>query len=97
MKINNKFKFIRSTIIMLSIIIFISIITNKVFSHKEVEFKIICIESGDTLWTIATMESQVNDYYKNKDIRYIINDIMEKNNLDSNNIKVDQTLQIPTI
>ena len=97
MKIRNLSKFIRSVVIILGVIILLSLITNKTFSHAEKDYKSICIDNGDTLWSIAKMEQDTNSYYKDKDIRYIINDIMEENDLENKNIYANQTLKIPTM
>ncbi len=97
MKIKNLSKFVRSLIVVIGIVIFISLITNKTLSHAEKEYKTICVDRGDTLWSIASIEAETNSYYKNKDIRYIINDIMEENDLDSKTLSINQELQIPTM
>ena len=38
-----------------------------------------------------------NEYYKGKDIRYIMNDITQINNIESSNLKIDQELKVPVI
>ena len=40
---------------------------------------------------------ECNDYYKGKDIRYIVNDISQINNIESSNLKIDQELKVPVI
>ena len=76
----------------------ISLIINKAtLSHKQVEYKTIYVSQGDTLWNIAKLNQVNNEYYKNKDVRFIINDLIRINNLDSSNINVDQELLIPVI
>ena len=98
MKIKNVKKFIRSILIILGIILLISLIINKAtLSHKQVEYKAIYVSQGDTLWNIAKSNQVNNEYYKNKDVRFIINDLIRINNLDSSNINVDQELLIPVI
>ena len=98
MRIKNKTKFIRSIIIifvlMLAIILLISKVT---LSHKEVEYRIIHISKGDTLWSVALNNQKNNEYYKGKDIRYILDDIMKINNLNNSNLKINQELLIPII
>lgn len=97
MKIINIKKFVRSVVILLIIIVGISlIITKTTYSHGEKGYKSICVADGDTLWSIAVSESNSNSYYKNKDIRYIINNITKENNLNSNIIQINQKLVIPT-
>ena len=90
MKIKNKSKFIRSIVIILGIIIILSLITSKSLSHAEKEYKTICVESGDTLWSIAQRYNT-----KNRDIRYVVDDIMRANDLDSTRLHVGDTLVIP--
>lgn len=98
MKIKSLKKFVRSILIMLGAILMISLLISKsTLSHSEVEYKSILVSSGDTLWTIAAYNQETNDYYKNKDIRYIINDIMEINNLENSLLEINQELLIPEI
>lgn len=98
MKIKNVKKFIRSILIILGIAIAITLLISKVtLSHKEVEYKTIYVSEGDTLWNIAKSNQVNNEYYKNKDVRFIINDLIKINNLDSSNINVNQELMIPII
>lgn len=98
MKIKNVKKFIRSILIILGIALAITLLISKAtLSHKEVEYKTIYVSQGDTLWNIAKDNQMTNEYYKNKDVRYIINDLMKVNNLDNSNINVNQELMIPTI
>ena len=98
MKIKNIKKFIRSILIILGIIFAISLTISKAtYSHGEKQYKTIYVSEGDTLWTIATLESKNNAYYKDKDVRFIINDILKENNLNNSNINVNQELEIPTI
>ena len=98
MKIVNLKKFIRSIIIILLVIIGLSLLISKsTYSHGEKQYKTICVSSGDTLWNIASSESNLNGYYKNRDVRYIINDIIKENNLVSSNLAINQKLKIPTI
>lgn len=97
MKIKNVKKFVRSILIILGIILSISLLISKSsLSFKETEYKTISVSSGDTLWEIASYNQSSNDYYKNKDIRYIINDIMKINNLENSSLIVGQQLLVPT-
>ena len=50
------------------------------------EYVTITVSRGDTLWTIA------RDYYQEKDVRAIVEEIKEINNLKNSNIKVGQEL-----
>lgn len=96
MKIKNVKKFVRSILIILGIILSISLLISKAsLSYKETEYKTISVSAGDTLWEIASYNQSSNDYYENKDIRYIINDIMKINNLENSSLTVNQELLIP--
>lgn len=96
MKIVNLKKFIRSICLILGIIFVLSLIWAKdILSHKELEYSKLYVCKGDTLWTIAKDLQINNDYYKNKDIRYIISNIKSINNLESSTLYVDQKLMIP--
>lgn len=98
MKIKNVKKFVRSILIILGIILSISLLITKAsLSYKETEYKTISVSSGDTLWEIAAYNQSSNDYYENKDIRYIINDIMKINNLENSSLTVGQELLIPSV
>lgn len=98
MKIVNVKKFVRSIVIVLLIIFGASIIFAKgTLSHKEAEYKKLYVSEGDTLWTIADDLQSNNDYYKDKDIRYIIEDMKNINNLESSSIYVNQELIVPVI
>lgn len=95
MKIVNIKKFIRSLVIILGIIILMSLIISKsTFSHKEIEYKTICIEKGDTLWKIATNLQATNSYYSTKDVREIIDNIMNINSLQNTSLQENQKLKI---
>ena len=98
MKIKNIKKFIRSMLIILGIAIFIILLISKsTLSHKEIEYKKVYVSQGDTLWSIAKSNQINNNYYKGKDIRYILNDLIEINKLNNTNIQVNQQLLIPQI
>ena len=96
MKIKNIKKFVRGILIILGIILTVSLFISKVtYSHGEKQYKTIFVSEGDTLWTIASLESKSNAYYKNKDVREIINNILKENNLNNSTIKINQELKIP--
>jgi len=97
-KIKDFSKFVRSVIILLAIILFISfIVSNSTLSHGEFKYKKIYISNGDTIWNIAKEETNINEYYSNKDIRDIICDIKEINHLENSDLRIGQELIIPTI
>lgn len=98
MKIKNLKKFIRGILIILGIILILSLIFVKsTLSYSTKEYKIISVKTGDTLWSIASDMQENNTYYKGKDIRYIIGDLKEINNLKNSTLYVNQELQIPVI
>ncbi len=94
----NKSKFIRSMSIIIGLIIFlILMLANVSFSHTEIRYKEIAVSSGDTLWSIAKYEQNNNDYFENKDVRDIIDEIKFLNNLSNSNLSIGDKLNIPTI
>lgn len=98
MKIKNIKKFIRGIFIILGIIFVLSLIFVKsTLSYTTKEYKTIFVKSGDTLWSIASDMQENNSYYKGKDIRYIIGDLREINELNNSMVYVNQELQIPAI
>ena len=98
MKIKNIKKFIRGIIIILGIIFILSlIIVKSTLSYTSKEYKACYVKSGDTLWSIASDLQENNSYYEGKDIRYIIGDLKEINNLNTSTVYINQELQIPTI
>jgi len=98
MRIANVKKFIRSILIIMGIIFCLTLFISKAtLSHGETEYKTICVSEGDTLWNIAKSNQKNNAYYKDKDVRYIINDLIRINNLNNSNINVDQELLIPVV
>ena len=98
MRIKNVKKFIRSIFIIIGLMFAIILLIGKAsYSNKEVEYKTICVSSGDTLWNIAKSNQEYNNYYNGKDVRYIINDLMKINNLENSNLMVNQELIVPVI
>lgn len=98
MKIVNIKKFIRSILIILGILLSLTLFVSKTsFSYGKTEYKTIYVSEGDTLWNIAKCNQANNGYYKGKDIRYILNDLMKVNNLKSSSININQELLIPVI
>jgi len=98
MRIKNVKKFVRSILIILGIILcFTLFISRATLSHGETEYKAIYVSEGDTLWNIAKLNQKNNGYYKEKDVRYIINDLMRINNLNNSNINANQKLLVPVI
>ena len=98
MKIANVRKFIRSILIIMGIIFCLTLFISKTtLSHGEIEYKMICVAEGDTLWNIAKSNQINNGYYKDKDVRYIVNDLIKINNLENSTITINQQLKVPKI
>lgn len=96
MRIINMKKFIRGISLILSLIVFLILILGNVsLSHGEPQYKDLYVGSGDTLWSIANNELNINTYYHNKDIRAVIKDLKSINNLNSSALYVGQKLIIP--
>lgn len=94
-KIVNKKKFIKMLVVTILIVfVILFAVTTSVFSYNEKNFKKIYVQSGDTLWQIAQNEKDNNINYKDKDIRDIINNIKQINDLRDSNLKVGQILLI---
>ena len=94
-KITNINRFITSIAVAAGIIICIVFMFPKAsFSTGELSYKKITVCSGDTLWGIASNESITNSYYKNKDIRMIIDQIKSLNNLTNSSLDIGQELLI---
>ena len=97
LKIIDVKKFVTGIIIILSLCIFVGIIfTNKSYSKTEETYKTEIIISGDTIWEIAKNEKNTNEYYKGKDIRYIVYDIKNINSISDNTLSEGQKILIPT-
>lgn len=97
MIIRDRKKLLRAILIIMGIIVFINIlIPDKSFSKPQLKYKTVSVLSGDTLWAIAKVEQEENSYYQGKDVRDIVQDIKRINNLGTANLKVNQTLEIPT-
>ncbi len=98
-RITNKKKFIRSMSIMFLIIIGIILLFSKSsLSHNEhTSYDTIIVVRGDTLWQIALDQQKNNPYYENKDVRDIIQNIKNINELTNSGLMVGQELKIPTI
>lgn len=97
MKIINKKRFIISNLILFSIIFMLIYMAKGSLSTSIVNYKDTYIEEGDTLWEIAVNQQKNNEYYKNKEIREVINNIKKINNLKTSNLAVGQKIVIPII
>lgn len=96
MIVKNKKKFVKAILLIIVLTIgIVLIMTSEAFSHQEIKYKSVSVIYGDTLWDIAKIEQKNNEYYKEKDIRDIIQNIKNINNLTSSSLKEGQTLEIP--
>lgn len=86
-----------SVILLLAVCIIFLLGNNNTLSHAEMSYKTVFVASGETLWEIAEIEAQNNEYYAKRDIRYIVKDIKTINNLKNSNLYVGQELQVPSI
>lgn len=95
-KLNRKKIILSIVIIFLLVICLIMIMGNgNTLSHTEMRLKTIFVSSGETLWEIATIESQNNEYYAKCDIRFIVKDIKKINSLETSSLYEGQQLFIP--
>ncbi|MBR2241475.1 MAG: LysM peptidoglycan-binding domain-containing protein [Clostridia bacterium] len=95
-KIVNVKKFVvSSTILLLTVLMIVSCIVNITYSCNNINYKTIYVTQGDTLWKIAESEQKNNAYYEDKDIRDIVYDLKNTNNLKMSNLSVGQELKIP--
>ena len=99
MKIKNLKRFIIFIVSMFTIALSICLfMSSNSFSHSgSLKKKTIYTSYGDTLWTIAQSEQSSNEYYKNKSIREIIEDIKSVNNMKTSSLSSSQKLLIPYI
>ena len=95
MKIVNKRKFIRNINILIMIISSLIIFSKNTYSKGEITYKEDFIYSGDTLWNISKNEIENNKYFENKDIRDVVSELKEINNLSESNLKVGEKIKIP--
>lgn len=96
-KIVNKKKFIRSFIFLVGLIFLTLIGITQTYSKTELSYKEDYIIKGDTLWSIAENEINHNEYYKNKDIRDVMYEIKQLNNLQNGNLEIGQKILIPNL
>ena len=96
MRVVNKTKFIRSNVILVILISSIVIFATNAYSNVETKYKEEYVCAGDTLWSIAQEELENNKYFEGKDIRYVVNELKNVNNLASANLKEGDKLKIPS-
>lgn len=97
MKIVNKKKFIRTISILIGIGIIGLIIMSKSYSNADIMYKEYYIYGGDTLWSIAEEQIANNEYFENKDIRYVIFELQSINDLNNSNLSEGNIIKIPTL
>ena len=95
-RIVNRKKFIRMVTFIAIIVISIFIGLNNAYSIGEKTYRQEYIVSGDTLWSLAEKEALENEYYKNKDVRDIVEELKHVNQLENNNLEIGQKILIPT-
>lgn len=95
MKIVNKTKFIRTISILIILISSLILFAKNTYSKNEIIYKENYIYSGDTLWSIAKSEIKNNTYFKNKDIREVVNELEKINNLNNTILIEGEKIKIP--
>lgn len=95
MRIVNKFKFIRTCSILSILLILFIIFSTHTYSKGEIDYKTEYICRGETLWSIASNERENNPYFENKDIRYVVNELQNINNLYNSNLIEGMQIKIP--
>ena len=84
-------------ILLIGVVIFIISTYTYTYSESIKIFKEEYVISGDTLWSIAEHEAENNLYFKGEDIRNIISELKNINNIKSSYLKVGQKILIPEI
>ncbi len=89
------FRLLKNIVIILAIIFFCSNIIfnsiNTVNAGNSEEFIIVMVNEGDTLWSIAKKYN-----FNNEDIRKVIYNIEQVNNIEKSIIYPGQQLKVPT-
>ncbi|NLK63706.1 MAG: LysM peptidoglycan-binding domain-containing protein [Tissierellia bacterium] len=85
-----KFKrFMFLTVLLISLIAFTSILTLNAYSKDIQQFDYVSVQQGDTLWSIA------KGYAGSKDIREVVYNISELNNIHNTPIQPGDIIKIP--
>ena len=96
MKIKNKFKFIRTiSLMMLFIIVVFMIFSKTTYSGANISYEENVVCRGDTLWSIANEQSKTNKYFENKDIREVVEEIKNSNDIKDSKLYQGQKIRIP--
>lgn len=77
------------SILFISILVFTPMATLNAYSKDIPQFDYIKVTKGDTLWSIAS------DYAVNKEIRQVIYEISEANNIDNALIYPGDIIMVP--
>ena len=96
MKIVNKKKFIRAMSVLIILISSLIVFAKNTYSKGEVVYKEDYIYSGDTLWSIAKSEIKNNTYFKNKDIREVVDELEIINNFNNKTLIEGEKIKIPS-
>ncbi len=84
-------RFIRSLIMLITLVMAVSAISNFAFAKKtEEEFLKVIVSSGDSVWTIAKENNP-----KDMDLRRLVYEIIEENDIVNGAIYAGQELVIP--
>lgn len=95
MKIVNKGKFIRTISIIIIVLGALMIFSKNTYSKVEITYKEDYIYSGDTLWSIAEQQVSNNKYFENKDIRKIVSELKNINNISNSKLNEGEKIKIP--
>lgn len=82
-------RFMFMSILFISILVFASMTTLNAYSKDIPQFDYIKVVEGDTLWSIAS------DYDDNKEIRQVIYEISEANNIQDASIYPGDIIMVP--
>lgn len=82
-------RFMFISILFISILVFASMATLKAYSKDIPQFDYISVKEGDTLWSIAS------NYAGHKEIRQVIYEISEANNIHDASIFPGDIIKIP--
>jgi len=97
MKIVSKTRFAMSLTLILVFVMSTSMIAFGAFDSDAIEesdYKTYTVQSGDTLWSIASTMNQEH-FDETKDVRKLIYAIRKTNQLDGHTIFIGQDLQLP--
>ena len=95
LKIVNKKRFIISITVLLFLLLSCTCAALSNRTSEKISYNKRYVYNGDTLWSIAEEEKETNSYYKDKDVRDIIYDLKNINNMKSSSIFEGQELYIP--